>query len=221
MKTLYTQEEFSSSKSREKLPLQCYQCDKTFYKPKNQIQAIQKGKTTAVGEYCSKSCQHTSRVTKQEVICKNCNKTFLKIKSNIIKTPNSFCSMSCAGTYNNKHKTHGYRRSKLEVYLEDQLTQKFADLEIHFNRKDTIGSELDIYIPSLNLAIELNGIFHYEPIFGSNKLNQIQANDFSKSKACFDKEIDLCVIDTSQQKRFTESSSQVFLNIITDIINKR
>jgi len=42
----------------------------------------------------------------------------------------------------------------------------YPDLVIHFNKKDAINSELDIYIPSLKLAFELNGIFHYEPIFG-------------------------------------------------------
>jgi len=220
MKPLYSQEEFSSSKSREKLPCECYECQSTFFASKNLIQQEIKLSRGRI-KFCSKECLRLYNIKSIQIKCTNCNKQFLKIPSIINKSINHFCSMSCSGTYNNKHKKYGIRRSKLEVYLEDQLTQKFADLEIHFNRKDTIGSELDIYIPSLNLAFELNGIFHYEPIFGSNKLDQIQANDFSKSKACFDKEIDLCVIDTSQQKRFTESSSQVFLNIITDVINQR
>ena len=38
---------------------------------------------------------------------------------------------------------------------------------------EAINSELDVYVPSLNLAFELNGIFHYEPIYGEKKLNQI------------------------------------------------
>ena len=63
------------------------------------------------------------------------------------------------------------------MWLEEQLTSLYPKLDIHFNRKDTIGSELDIYIPSLNLAVELNGIFHYEPIFGKDKLSKIKTND--------------------------------------------
>jgi len=224
MKKLFTNQEYLSAHYTDTLPCQCYQCSNTFYPTKHSItQEIRQNRNRI--KYCSTICnsvaQTINKSTKIKLYCKYCNKEIYKTPLMINKSINHFCSQSCSGTYNNKHKTHGTRRSKLEVYLEDQLTQKFADLEIHFNRKDTIGSELDIYVPSLNLAIELNGIFHYEPIFGSNKLNQIQANDFSKSKACFDKEIDLCVIDTSQQKRFTESSSQVFLNIITDIINQR
>jgi hypothetical protein len=90
-----------------------------------------------------------------------------------------------------------------------------------FNRKEAIGSELDIHIPSLNLAFELNGIFHYEPIYGEDKLQKIEENDISKSKACHDAKIDLCVIDTSGQKYFKPKTSEKYLNIITNIINKR
>jgi len=134
---------------------------------------------------------------------------------------NNFCSLSCSAIYNNKNKKHGTRRSKLEVWLEKQLILLYPNLDIHFNRKDTIGSELDIYIPSINLAIELNGIFHYEPIFGNDKLNQIQENDISKSKACIDNEIDLCIIDTSGQKYFKPKTSQKYLNIIIKIFKER
>jgi hypothetical protein len=67
----------------------------------------------------------------------------------------------------------------------------------------------------------LNGIFHYEPIYGVNKLDKIQSNDISKSKACFDAKIDLCIIDTSTQSYFKESTSQKYLNIIINIINER
>lgn len=35
-------------------------------------------------------------------ICKNCNKKVLKIKTEVARTKNSFCSRSCANTYNNK-----------------------------------------------------------------------------------------------------------------------
>jgi len=96
-----------------------------------------------------------------------------------------------------------------------------TNLEIHFNRKDAIGSELDIYIPSLRLAFELNGIFHYEPIYGQSKLDQVQNNDVSKSKLCHEAQIDLCVIDTSHQKYFKPKTSQIFLDIVVSIVNGR
>lgn len=152
--------------------------------------------------------------------CKNCNAEinvqFAKHKKS--KSGNHFCSQSCAGIYNNTHKTTGSRRSKLEKYLEFELIKLFPELEIHFNRKDIINSELDIYIPSLKLAFELNGIFHYEPIYGQDKLNQIQNNDHRKFQACLEQNIELCIIDTSRQKYFKEQSSKKYLNIITNII---
>ena len=132
-----------------------------------------------------------------------------------------FCSRSCAAIYNNTHKTKGTRRSKLEQYIEQYLTSKYPDLVISYNKKDTIGSELDIYIPFLSLAFELNGIFHYEPIFGSDKLDQIKLNDSKKFKACLDAKIDLCIIDTSSLKYFKEANAKKFLNIIDEIILAR
>jgi hypothetical protein len=137
------------------------------------------------------------------------------------KSNNHFCSQSCSATYNNKNKTHGNRRSKLEIWLEEQLTTLYPNLQIDFNKKEIIGSELDIYFPSLNLAIELNGIFHYEPIYGVNKLFQIQENDKSKTKLCHDLKIDLCIIDVSQQKYVKPSTSQKYLDIIVKIVNSR
>ncbi len=94
-------------------------------------------------------------------------------------------------------------------------------MEIHFNRKDAINAELDIYIPSGNLAFELNGIFHYEPIYGAEKLASIQNNYNRKFKACLEKGIELAFINCSQQKKFKKSTSQKYLNIITSIINSK
>jgi len=157
----------------------------------------------------------------QQVQCKQCDKKFMRQPGQIkqSKSGNQFCSSSCAATYNNTHKTTGTRRSKLEKYLEEQLVILYPKLEIHFNRKDTINSELDIYIPSLKLAFELNGIFHYEPIHGQKKLAQIQNNDHRKFQACSEKNIGLCIIDSSKLKYFKPKNAQKYLDIIIKIIN--
>lgn len=137
------------------------------------------------------------------------------------KSYNYFCTHSCAATYNNTHKRKGNRKSKLEFYLEKELPLLYPNLEFHFNRKDTINSELDIYIPSMKLAFELNGLFHYEPIFGESKLEQIQNNDKRKFQACLERNIELCIIDASQLKYFKESNAKPYLDIIVDIINNK
>ena len=84
-----------------------------------------------------------------------------------------------------------------------------------------IDAELDIYIPSLNLAFELNGIFHYEPIFGEKKLNSTKNNDKRKFQACLEKNIELCIIDTSTQKYFKENTSNIYLDIILKITDNK
>ena len=225
MKPLYTEQQFKLAKSSDLLPCECHICNNSFLKLKRVIKRINNpnysSDTANSGQYCSSKCAGQDKNKKQEVTCLNCNFSFFKRLDQIKKFPKNFCSQSCAATFNNKNKTYGTRRSKLEIWLEEHLTQCYPILNIQFNQKAAIGSELDIYIPELNLAFELNGIFHYEPIFGTKKLGQIKSNDVSKSKACLDAGIDLCIIDTSAHKYVKPSTSQKYLDIITNIINQR
>jgi hypothetical protein len=156
--------------------------------------------------------------TIESVQCTQCGIKFDKYPNQIKKTINNFCSSSCAAIYNNTHKTNGIRRSKLEKWIEDQLKTTFPNLAIKFNDIETIGLELDIYIPDLRLAFELNGIFHYKPIY-KNYLKTIN-NDQKKIQICADKGINLIVIDISEQIKFTEQSSYRYFNHIIDNINK-
>jgi len=168
--------------------------------------------------YCSKLCESLNMTKKQKVSCKNCGKEFQKQASQIKQSSNHFCSQSCACTYHNTHKTKGTRTSKLEIWLQEQLRILYPDEEILFNDKTAINSELDIYFPNRKLAFELNGIFHYEPIYGEKKLEQIQNNDQRKFLLCHQNNISLCVIDTSKQKYFKKEQSKKYLKIITDIL---
>jgi len=218
---LYIQTDFDSSKPKDLLPCKCKQCNKTFKRTKHQIQTFLNPNHHATGDFCSKKCSGLNDRNKQIVNCLNCSLTFEKPNDQIKRSPNHFCSRSCSTTYRNTHKSSGTRRSKLEFYLEEQLLSLYPNLEFHFNRKDTINSELDIYIPSLKLAFELNGIFHYEPIYGSDKLNQIQNNDTNKFQNCIEQQISLCVIDTSTLINFKPIKAKKYFDIIVNIINQR
>ena len=216
-----TQQEFDHAKSLQKIEVICTYCDKVYFKAKKRI--LSNFKTfNLYPKFCSNKCQRMSErhLHVVETTCTNCGKYFDLRISQYQRSFNHFCSKSCAATFNNKNKTHGTRRSKLEIYLENKLQELYPNLDFIFNSKEAINSELDIYIPSLKLAFELNGIFHYEPIFGNNKLNQIQNNDSNKFQKCQEKGISLCIIDTSSQKRFTEQSSQKFLDIIIQLISQ-
>lgn len=220
MHPLYSQTEFDSARSTAYLPLKCSSCSKKFYKQKRVIrEAMNKRKGSA--KYCSQQCYGLETKTKQEISCKTCGKSFMKLPNQIKKTKNHFCSHPCATTYNNTHKTHGTRRSKLEVWLEERLPSLYPSLEFHFNRKDAINAELDIYIPSLKLAFELNGPFHYEPIYGPEKLAQIQNNDERKFQACLERGIELCWINTSGMSYFKPQKAMTFLNVIQEITDLR
>lgn len=160
--------------------------------------------------------------------CVNCKELISYKKSirrrNDLKyreSKNVFCSRSCRAVYNNTHKSVGIRRSKLEIWLEQKLNNIYPFLEIHYCRKDAINSELDIYIPSLKLGFELNGIYHYEPIHGQQILENIQNNDKRKFQACLEQNIELCIIDTSTLKYFKESNALPYLKIVQNIINSK
>ena len=217
----YSQLEFDSAKTFDKLSLGCEHCNKLFFVTKKTIIDAQRVNQRKQARFCSKECQDEHRSQKITINCTNCHKEFKIRQCEFKKSKNHFCSRSCSVTYNNKHKTKGCRRSKLEMFLETKLTTLYPSLKFHFNRKDAINSELDIYVPSLKLAFELNGIFHYEPIYGQDKLSQIQNNDNRKFQACIESGIELCIIDTSKHKYFKEQSSNQFLNIIIDVLNSK
>lgn len=216
------QGEYQTKQNTKKINCSC--CNRTYVIPNSAYNQSKSG-----NHFCSHSCNakfnnpFKNMRKRIDVTCKYCGKEFDIIPSKFKKTKsgNHFCSSSCAATYNNTHKKYGTRKSKLEKWLETKLIELYPDLEIHFNRKDVINSELDIYIPSLKLAFELNGLFHYKPIFGKDKLLQIQNNDNRKFQSCLKNNIKLYSINTSQQKYFKEKTSFKYLNIITNIINER
>jgi hypothetical protein len=222
MKPLFTQEEFDSAKANDKLPCKCYNCSETFFKQKKLIQTNVKYNRGRI-RFCSFDCSREYIRKKENVNCLNCGNIHEKRKIDIekSKTGNFFCSRSCAAIYNNAHKTKGNRRSKLEKYLEIELIKLYPNLEILFNDNKAINSELDIYIPLLKLAFELNGTFHYEPIFGQDKLIRIQNNDNRKFQACIEHGIELCIIDTSQQIYFKFSTSQKYFEIIKFLVDEK
>ena len=224
MQPLYTETEFKTAKSRDKLHLRCSQCGCVFHRTKNHIQSILSN-PKAIGAVCSATCRnrYIRRGLSREMSCTKCGQPFKKILSQIAKSKsgNHFCSRSCSAIWNNTHKKHGTRCSKLEKWLEEQLTALYPDLGFHFNRTDAIDAELDIFIPSLRLAFELNGIYHYEPIHGQDKLDAVQSNDHRKMIACSERGIDICVIDNSSLKYFKEQRAMKFLKIIQDIIDSR
>jgi hypothetical protein len=217
---LISENELLNGRCSDLIPIKCDICSKIYSKQQKFVKSRFKLYPNAK-HHCSLECTSKAFSRKIEVSCKQCGKSFLKRTKQLKKSPNSFCSCSCAATFNNSHKKYGYRRSKLEKFLEEKLVVLYPSLEFHFNRKDAINSELDIFIPSLSLAFELNGIFHYEPIYGNDQLQSIQNNDKRKFQACLERKIELCIIDTSSLSYFKPANAQKYLDIVCNIVNSK
>lgn len=220
MHLLVSAEEFDNRKSREMIPLECAHCKGIFHKAKNHIQSALTGKRSHRFKHCSPRCQSIDKGGLVECKCAECGVSFEKHLSQMRRTKNHFCSTKCAGKHSAAHKTTGTRRSKLECWIEERLTERYPHLPISYNKTQDIEAELDVCIPSLKLAFELNGIFHYEPIFGSDKLEQIKRRDQNKFAICRERGIGLCVIDTSHIKYHKPKTAQPILDIITRIIDE-
>jgi hypothetical protein len=217
----FTEEDYIKAKEKDLLELECEVCKKIFKKTKINIRNAMNPKRKESCKHCSQICSNISKIKLINVNCITCNKEILRHPSQLKLYPLSFCGKSCASKYSNTHKKTGSNRSKLELWLEAELSIIYPNIQILYNNVDTINAELDIYIPSLNVAFEINGIFHYEPIFGNDKLNKTQFNDQRKFKLCNENNIGLCVIDTSEFKYFKPEKAKKYLDIITNIINEQ
>ena len=205
----------------KQIQLICEQCGKPFQRKTSVYHRCVKNYKKS---FCSKQCAGKYKTVIVATSCTQCNKAIRKIAGNATlhknKSGHFFCNHSCATIYNNAHRKTGTRVSKLEKCLQEKLPLKYPELKFIFNGKEAINSELDIYIPSLKFAIELNGIFHYEPIYGKEKLAQIQNNDNRKFQACIERGISLASIDTSAMRYYKKASSEKYLKIVTDLIDR-
>lgn len=193
----------------------CNECGNQFkcyrYKAKN------------THNYCSRRCyvaMQSKIQTWTSVLCLQCGIAFKKATAQLVKYPKHFCSKSCAAKYGNANKIRGNTRSKLETWLEANLAKAYPTLTIKYNDKSAIGAELDIFIPQLKLAFELNGPFHYEPVFNQVKFERTQEMDKIKFKLCHENGIGLCVLNTTDHVYSKPKHNQKFMNIISNIVNE-
>lgn len=202
MKLITPFKEFESLNRREFAKLQCLHCSQIFAIEKFRVE---RGVERGTGKYCSQTCARHARRTSQEVFCLNCKTLFRKHGIELKRTSKNFCSRSCSAQYNNRHKNLGSgRRSKAEEYLINLILQDFPELRVIQNDRSLLpsGLEIDIVIPSLKFAIELNGPIHYLPIYGNLKLSKIQAADALKQTEIQHTGYNLIVINISSYGYF-------------------
>lgn len=225
MITNYSQSEFDSAKSKTLLPLTCLNCGCVFMKNKRYIVAAIRRNTKLsqqnAGKFCSNDCNNKFR-TKQliERNCAFCGNIVLKHEHELKQSSSElyFCNRSCSCSHKNIYKKSGFRFSKMEKYLRNMLEIDFPNLNILYNDRKTLKLELDILIPSIHLAFELNGITHFLPIFGEEKFSRIKGNDYKKSSLCYEKGITLHQIDISHINHFNETDGLKIYQFIKDKI---
>jgi hypothetical protein len=200
------------------MPLNCCSCERLYHRTKKRVKS-DVFYLHMKRNFCSIQCFNETKVKSCSEQCRNCGKVTLRSPSERKKSKNVFCNHSCAATYNNKNKKYGIRRSKLEIFLEKELKILYPNLEIIANGKEAIKSELDFYFPQLKFALELNGPTHYEPIYGLEKLTQIQRNDKQKFKLCHEAGIELAIIDVSKLSYLTSERKKDFLKIVKEYID--
>ncbi len=175
----------------KKVEVKCLTCGIYFYKKLSESKRFP-------NHFCSKDCKWIHSNKQIEVQCLNCNELFKKKESKIKTQPRHCCSIQCFRMLAKYKKNWGSNRSKLEIYVEKRLTEELA-LNISYN-DTSIGYELDIYLPEMSFAIELNGVFHYKAIYGEEALLKRQEIDRLKAEECVKRNIKLIVINVSEDK---------------------
>lgn len=197
--------------------LSCAYCGTTFERQSKNMHVSRR----AINVFCGAWCQQKHRTFVNTSIqnCKTCG-TIVRRQNTQAKKSKSgfiFCSKSCSATYRNKNAKKS-RRSKCEIKLFNLLQEEFPDLIMIANDKTMLsGMEVDIAIPSLMMAIEWNGIVHFKPIYGEEKLASIRQKDADKKILANTYSINLIVVTdlVSTEKLIQEA----FLKISAIIYN--
>jgi hypothetical protein len=170
---------------------------------------------------------HHTELKKGDITnCPECQKEFMIKERKPTKHGKRYCSKSCRMRHFNLHYyTYAQSNSSYpENYLFSLLTAEFPNLNIQKNNRTFLqrGLELDIFIPQLNLAIEINGPVHYKPIFGEERLADVKQKDQIKILELRSKQVQLIVLNVSELTKLHAQQSFIeneFSNIKI-LINK-
>jgi len=131
---------------------------------------------TVIGEYVN------NRV-KVKCFCNNCNTYFYNSPHTMLSNENG-CS-NCATTSRGENRIKEWLNDKGVEYKFQHVFKECKDIRV---------LPFDFYIPSLNTAIEYDGIQHFEPkdfFGGEESFNKLKKHDSIKSNYCMENNIRL------------------------------
>lgn len=113
--------------------------------------------------------------------------------------------------------------SKLETFIFNNLLKDGYRVEFH--KEQTLSNtklQIDLFLPTLNTAIEVDGLSHFEPVWGHDTLSRNQGYDNKKTGLILGK--GLVLIRIKQLKDFSPSRAKVLYaelrTILENIKNK-
>ena len=110
--------------------------------------------------------------------------------------------------------------SQLENYIAQKLNE--SGFDVIFHKKGLIPDdnlEVDIFIPSINTAIEIDGPTHFLPIWGEDKLQKHINSDAKKSGLLMS--YGFCIIRVKNiSKSLSEKNKRDIFNQILNIVQK-
>lgn len=109
--------------------------------------------------------------------------------------------------------------SKLELFLLDALLRNGYNVEFH-KEQSLLNTKLqiDLFLPNHNIAIEVDGPSHFEPVWGSDALSRNQRYDDKKSGLILGK--GLFLIRIKQSRDFSNARANIILDdLLSEISN--
>lgn len=109
--------------------------------------------------------------------------------------------------------------SKLELFLLENLIN--LGFKVDFHKEQTLVNtklQIDLFLPTMGVAIEVDGPSHHAPVWGEDVLKKNIKYDNKKNGLILGKGLKL--IRIKQTKDFSKSRSKIVLDRLVDILNK-
>lgn len=108
--------------------------------------------------------------------------------------------------------------SKLEKFLLKELIS--AGWQTEFHKEQTLANtklQIDIYLPTISTAIEVDGPSHFLPVWGQNVLTKNQNYDIKKTGLILGK--GMFLVRIKQTKDFSPTRAKLILDKLQNILN--